>query len=144
MVFDETIHGNVEHGGIMKLILRYRLHGFFVGLFIFLALFAWSSGSSLVPGSEEMEQELAAVDGEDASSGLIRLLRRSIRTDELLDRCVDIWKKNKGRSGEITSSLTLSQKNEVDRLLEIRKSNPKELSLSEGYEKLVQILSRKR
>jgi len=147
VVFDETIHGNVEQGGIMKLIRRYRLHGFFAGLFIFLALLAWSSGSSLVPGSEDMERGLSAVDGavvgEDASSGMVRLLRRSVRPGELLERCVEIWEKSDGRGGGLVASLTLDQKSEIDRLLEIRKSKPKELSLSDGYEEMVHVLSRK-
>jgi len=148
VVFDETIHGNVEHGGIMKLILRYRLHGFFAGLFIFLALLAWSSGSSLVPGSEEMERGLTVADGavvgEDVSSGMVRLLRRSVRPGELLERCVEIWEKSDERRGGSVESLTSDQKKEVDRLLEIRRSKPKEMSISEGYEKMVHVLSRKR
>jgi len=147
VVFDETIHGNVEHGGIMKLIRRYRLHGFFAGLFAFLVLFAWSSGSSLVPGSEEMERGLAggsgAVTGEDVSSGMIRLLRRSVRPSELLERCVEIWGKTDSREGGMMSSLTPNQKKEVDRLLQIRRGKSKESSISDGYEKLVQVLNQK-
>jgi len=147
VVFDETIHGNVEHGGIMKLIRGYRLHGFFVGAFIFIALLAWSSGSSLVPGSDEMARGLMAAEGavvgEDASSGLVRLLRRSVLPGELLEKCVEIWKKNDGKGGRSVSALTPDQKNELNRLLTIRKNKPKEMSLSKGYEKLVQVLNRR-
>lgn len=147
VVFDETIHGSKESGGIMKLIRRFRLHGFFAGLFIFLVLLAWSSGSSLVPGSEEMDLGLVAsegtVAGEDASSGMVRLLRRSIRPTELLDQCADVWKKGDGGIGAGNSALTPSQQNEMDRLLQIRRENPKDLSLCDAYEKLIQILRKK-
>ncbi len=147
VVFDETIHGSKESGGIMKLIRRYRLHGFFVGLFVFLALLAWSSGSSLVPGSEEMERGLAAsggtVTGEDASSGMIRLLRRSIRPGELLDQCVEVWQEDEGRTAGRGAALNSSQQSEMDSLLQTRRDRPKELPLSDAYGKLVKILRNK-
>jgi len=131
----------------MILIRRYRLHGFFAGVFIFISLLVWSSGSSLVPGSEEMERGLTtiegAVAGEDAKSGMVRLLRRSVRPDELLEKCVEIWGKGDSRGDKLVEGLSPDQKNEVDRLLQLRKGKPKELSLSAGYEKLVRILNRK-
>ena len=148
VLFDETIHGSTESGGMMKLIRQYRLHGFFAGLFIFLALLAWSSGSSLVPSSEVMELGLAktdgAVTGEDVSSGMVRLLRKSVRPGEMLERCVEIWKKSDGKSKGMLDSLTPDQENEVGHLLLIRKERPKELSLHNSYEKMVQALNRKR
>ena len=61
IVFDETIHGTSETGGAMKLIRRYRAHGVFFGLIVFLVLWAWRSASPLVPGSEELERGLAAI-----------------------------------------------------------------------------------
>lgn len=144
VVIDETIHGSVESGGIMKLILRYRLHGFFAGLFIFIALLAWSSGSSLVPGSEEMERGLisggATVLGEDSSSGLVSLLRRSIRPTDVLDKCVKIWEEGTGRGVGTVESLSAEQKSEMDRLLATRRRHPKQLPLAEAYEKLVRVL----
>lgn len=147
VVFDETIHGSVENGGIMKLIRRYRLHGFFAGVFIFIILLIWSSGSSLVPGSEEIERGLTAPDGavagEDAKSGMVRMLRRSVRKDELLDKCVEIWGKGDSRGEKMIDTLSADQKNDLERLLLIRKGKPKDLSISEGYEKLVQVLNQK-
>lgn len=144
VVFDETIHGSEESGGIMKLIRRYRLHGFFAGLLVFLILLAWSSGSSLVPGSEELERGLTgsggAVSGEDASSGMVRMLRRSIRPTELLDQCVTLWQESDSRAG---AALSPSQKNAMEQVQQKRRSRPKELSLSEAYGKLVQVLRKK-
>ncbi len=147
VVFDETIHGSMESGGMMKLIRRYRLHGFFAGLFVFLALLAWSSGSSLVPGNEEMERGMVANDGavrgEDVSSGLIRLLRRSVKPAEMLDQCVEIWKKSEGENKGSLASLTPAQESEVERLLQTRKQKPKELPLNIAYEKMAQVLNRR-
>ncbi len=127
-MFDETIHGSVEKGGMMKLIRRYRLHGFIVGLFLFLGMFAWSSGSSLLPGSEEAERGWVggggAVTGEDASSGMVRLLRRNIRPSELLPQCVELWRQGDGGGG-VGVELTAKQEQQVEELLKIRKNNPK-------------------
>jgi hypothetical protein len=146
VVFDETIHGSIEKGGMMKLVRRYRLHGFIVGLFIFLGLFAWSSGSSLVPGSEETERGLIgtgeAVTGEDASSGMVRLLRRNLKPSELLEQCVGIWREAEGGGGGGVA-LTAEQEQEVAELLETRRTKPKLLTVSDGYKSLVKVLSRK-
>ncbi len=144
VVFDETIHGSEESGGIMKLIRRYRLHGFFAGLLVFLILLAWSGGSSLVPGSEEMERGLTgdggAVSGEDASSGMVRMLRRSIRPAELLDQCVTLWQESSSGAG---AALSPAQKTEMEKVQQTRRSRPKELPLNVAYEKLVQVLRKK-
>jgi len=146
VVFDETIHGSIEKGGMMKLVRRYRLHGFIVGLFIFLGLFAWSSGSSLVPGSEETERGLIgtgeAVTGEDASSGMVRLLRRNLKPSELLEQCMGIWREAEGGGGGGVA-LTAEQEQEVAELLETRRTKPKLLTVSDGYKSLVKVLSRK-
>jgi len=146
VVFDETIHGSVEKSGMMKLIRRYRLHGFFAGLFVFLGLFAWSSGSSLVPGSGETERGLIgtgeAVTGEDASSGMVRLLRRNVSPNELLEKCVGIWREGDGGGGA-SAALTAEQEEKVAELLRMRKTKPKQVTVSDGYQSLVKVLSRR-
>lgn len=146
VVFDETIHGSVEKGGMMKLIRRYRLHGFFGGLFIFLGLFAWASGSSLVPGSEETERGLIGtgetVTGEDASSGMVQLLRRNVSSSELLEQCVGIWREGDGGGGT-SVALTAEQEQKVEELLKMRRTKPKLLTVSDGYRSLVKVLSRR-
>lgn len=95
IVFDETIHGSNETGGAMKLIRRYRLHGVFLGLLVFIGLWAWRSASTLAPGSEGLDRGLIAdseaVAGEQTGSGLIQLLRRSVTPKILLQQCLDSW-----------------------------------------------------
>ncbi|MCF6311999.1 MAG: hypothetical protein L3J39_06070 [Verrucomicrobiales bacterium] len=147
VVFDETIHGSKETGGIMKLIRRYRLHGFFIGLFVFLALLAWRSGSSLVPGSDEADRGMreigGRVTGEDAASGLVRLLRRNVRANELLDKCMEVWRQSSSQRGGLSSTLTAEQEREVEQILNERRTKPKDLPLNVAYERLVKVLRKK-
>ncbi|MEZ5434589.1 MAG: hypothetical protein R3F31_26170 [Verrucomicrobiales bacterium] len=77
VVFDETIHGAKEDVGVMALVREHGLTGFFYGLVVFLALFAWRGASSLVPRNAELDRGLSegALVGLDAGSGLARLLR---------------------------------------------------------------------
>lgn len=99
IVFDETVHGSQESGGAMKLIRRYRMHGVFFGLLAFVVLWAWRSSSPLAPGDDDLDLGLVAgggaVAGEETSSGLIRMLRRSIEPSGLLQRCILVWKESR-------------------------------------------------
>ncbi|MEM6915795.1 MAG: DUF4350 domain-containing protein [Verrucomicrobiota bacterium] len=107
IVFDETIHGVREVGGAMVLMRRYRVHGVFFGLILFVALWAWRSSSPLAPSEADTGRGLAvtagAVTGEETSSGLTRLLQRSIAPNELLRQCVELW--SESRSREIPKSV---------------------------------------
>lgn len=102
IVFDETIHGSQESGGAMKLIRRYRMQGVFFGLLVFVALWAWRSSSPLAPGDDDFDLGLVegsgAVAGEETSSGLIRMLRRSIEPSSLLQQCFLVWRESRQRT----------------------------------------------
>lgn len=101
VVFDETIHGVQESGGAMVLMREYRVHGVFFGLILFAALWAWRSSSPLAPGEDFSGSGLAAsagaVAGEESSSGLTRLLRRSIAPKQLLRQCLELWEESRKR-----------------------------------------------
>ncbi|MEM7700071.1 MAG: DUF4350 domain-containing protein [Verrucomicrobiota bacterium] len=100
VVFDETVHGSVEQGGAMKLIRRYRLHGVFVGVILWVILWAWRSGSSLAPRSEDLDRGLigaSAVSGETSETGFLRLLRRSVPRKRLLETCLSTWRDGEHR-----------------------------------------------
>ena len=141
VMFDETIHGNEETGGAMKLIRRYRAHGIFFGLFLFLILWAWRSASSLVPGSDDQDRGIVSsggtVVGEETGSGLIRLLRRSIPAVSLLPQCVDVWR----RSLTVTPSEETGK--QVDQILEKHRSDPKRFGLIEGYTAITDLLRKR-
>jgi hypothetical protein len=143
LIFDETIHGSVETGGVMKMIRRYRFHGFFLGFFMFIALLAWKSASSLAPGSEALERGLIsgsgdAIAGENTGSGFNRLLRRSVPRQRLLRTCLDTWRQTAGRRirGE-----TSGQREAIDRVLSQHESNPREFPAAETYARVSQVLA---
>ena len=139
VVFDETIHGTRETGGAMKLIRRYRLHGLFLGMLIFVGLWAWRSASSLAPGSDEMDRGMissdGAVSGEHSRSGLVRLLRRSVPPKELLRRCFNVWQESQHRalSGEVVS--------QVESV--IRESEAKPATTVAAYQKISELVARR-
>lgn len=141
VIFDETIHGTEETGGAMKLIRRYRAHGVFFGLFLFLVLWAWRSASALVPGCDDQDRGIVSaggtVTGEETGAGLIRLLRRSIPPTSLLTQCVDVWRQ----------SLTVAHSEEtgkkIDQILENHRSDPKRLGPVEAYAAITALLRKR-
>lgn len=141
VVFDETIHGTVETGGAMKLIRRYRAHGVFYGLLLFLALWVWRSASSLVPGSDELDQGLVAtggaVQGEETGSGFIRLLRRSVPPSALLGQCVEVWK------GSLAASTPPDTANKIAALVEAQRRDPKRAGIVESYAAIAALLRKR-
>lgn len=140
VVFDETIHGTRETGGAMKLIRRYRLHGFFVGMLIFVALWAWRSASTLAPGSDLMDRGLisngGAVSGEYSRSGLVRLLRRSVPGKEVLRCCFRVWQESQHRP------LSADASAQVESIL--RESETKPVTTLSGFYKISELIARRR
>jgi hypothetical protein len=141
IVFDETIHGSEESGGAMKLMRRYRAHGVFFGLFLFLILWAWRSASSLVPGSEEHDRGLVSADGmvagEGTGSGFIRLLRRSIPSGQLLEQCIAVWK------GSLVTDLPSEKVLKVDQILDQHRKEPSRFDILSSYEAISTLLRKR-
>lgn len=143
VVFDETVHGSVESGGAMKMIRRYRFHGFLIGCLGFIALLAWRSASPLAPGSEAVERGLLsdsgdAVAGENAASGFIRLLQRSVPGRQLLRTCLETWRETaaqrlRGESG--------GQREAIDRLIAAHEADPKQIGALETYQRIADVLA---
>jgi hypothetical protein len=141
ITFDETIHGSTESGGAMKLLRRYRLHGFFWGLLVVVGLWAWRSGSTLAPGSEELERGLVGaggrVAGQEQGSGLIGLLRRSIPRDALLDQCLEASLHGQG------SAWTETKKKQIAAAVHEHKQDPRRAGLVKVYQSITAILRRR-
>lgn len=141
IVFDETIHGTVESGGAMKLIRRYRAHGFFLGLVAFLLLWAWRSASPLVPGSEALDRGLVggpgAVIGEETGSGLVRLLRRSVPAQDLLARCVEIW------AASAAAEVPEKAKAAIAAIVARHRSDPRRFGVAEAYRNISDLLRKR-
>lgn len=141
IIFDETIHGSTESGGAMKLLRRYRLHGFFWGLLVVVGLWAWRSGSTLAPGSEELERGLVGaggrVAGQEQGTGLIALLRRSIPRDALLDNCLEASRQGQG------SAWTETKEKQVAAAVHEHRQDPRRVGLVKVYESITAILRRR-
>lgn len=141
IIFDETIHGSTESGGAMKLLRRYRLHGFFWGLLLVVGLWAWRSGSSLAPGSEELERGLVGVGGrvtgQEQGSGLIALLRRSIPREALLDHCLEASRHGQG------SAWTEAKEKQVVAAVQEYRQDPRRVGLVKVYKSITAILRRR-
>lgn len=94
IVFDETHFGIGESPGIAALARQYRLHGFAGGVLLLVGLFLWRASSSLLP-RRETEPDHALVSSRSSTAGLIHLLRRSIRPKDVLEVCMEEWKKSR-------------------------------------------------
>ena len=93
IVFDEAHLGIMETSGVAVLMRKYRLHGVIGGLILLAALFIWKNSVSLVPPYTDARQR-GFVAGKDAASGFVNLLRRNVRTNEILKTCFTEWKKS--------------------------------------------------
>ena len=97
VIFDESIHGARRSSNVAQWMLRHRLHGVVFGLLLVAGLFAWRSGSSLVPKRADLDSgsdDGNVVMGEGIESGLAKLLRRSVEPSSLLARCVALWRES--------------------------------------------------
>ncbi len=133
VIFDESIHGAQQTTGVMQWIRRYRLHGFFAGLLVFVALLAWRSGSSLIPKRQASDITTEVIAGEAADDGLVRLLKRGVKPSSLLSRCVELWK-----GAQTAARSDDARHQEIEMLLD-QAVNP-----VEGYRQIVAMLRRRR
>lgn len=94
LVVDETHHGIQENEGVIGMVARYNLHGIIPGVIILFLLVLWRGSSSLVPGAALLASGSAqptTVDGIDAESGVVRLMRNGIPKQEILRQCYLAW-----------------------------------------------------
>jgi hypothetical protein len=94
VLFDETHLGVREEPGLATLFRRYRLHTLVAALLFVALLFIWKSSDTLVPRLESLRPAAsAAVTGRDAGAGFVNLLRRNISRLELINVCIEQWKR---------------------------------------------------
>ena len=110
IIFDETHLGIAKHPGIATLLRRYGLAPFFLALIVLALLAIWRQSFSFVPAHEET-QEITGSPGKDYSTGLTNLLRRNISSGNILEACLEEWKR----------SFTHGKQNLSDLLPHIRK-----------------------
>jgi len=94
VAFDETHLGISEQPNTMTLIRAYRLHYFLVALILLGLLYIWKNTYSLIPKRNVIAETSPDVSGQDAASGLVNLLRRSIPSDKIVEACIDEWRRS--------------------------------------------------
>jgi len=98
IVFDEEHHGVTEDMNIAGLARKHGLEGaVFASLFV-VALFVWKNAVPFLPARADRAGQQTDVMGADATSGFIKLLRRSIPRSGILKACVERWRQAQGRN----------------------------------------------
>jgi len=110
VIFDETHLGSAQTTGLMGLVRRLRLQGFFIALVALGLLVLWREASPLAPPVRgEEETDLNA--GRDSQAGLIALLRRGVKPHEAARYGIGRWLRTAGRH------LPGSRRGRIERLL---------------------------
>jgi hypothetical protein len=101
VVFDEHHLGVKEQPGVASLMRKYRLHGVVGGFLLLALLFVWKNATSLVPPRDDDAPVLATdqVEGRDAASGFVNLLRRGIGGGDIAGVCFEEWKRARAGDG---------------------------------------------
>jgi hypothetical protein len=103
VIFDEAHLGIVEQGGVAALMQRYRLQWLVAALLLLAGLFIWKNATSLAP-AHTMSPGETFIEGRDASSGFVNLLRRNIPVRDILATCYAEWKKTAAQSGSYSAA----------------------------------------
>ncbi|MBD3420651.1 MAG: hypothetical protein GF398_11090 [Chitinivibrionales bacterium] len=91
VVFHEAHHGVFRKTTIGTLFMKYRLHGFLIGLCIVFALFIWRQFMPLRLRSAAQEGLPPIQASENARNGLVSLLRRTRKSSDIVKVCVHEW-----------------------------------------------------
>ena len=96
-LFDETHLGVVSSPGMVGLLKRYRLGPLYLSLIVLGLLSVWRASASLLPKTGRARAGGGWIDAapsgarSESNSGIIGLIRRHIRRDQLFARCVQRW-----------------------------------------------------
>jgi hypothetical protein len=119
VIFDETHLGSARTPGLMGLVRRLRLQGFFIALAVLGILVLWREASPLAPPVSEAEgAEIRA--GRDSQAGLVALLRRGVKPAEAARHGLERWLRTAGRD------LRGGRRERIERLIEEREGTPGE------------------
>ena len=99
VIFDETHLGVSEEPGLATLALKHHFQGLFLALLGLAALFIWKNSAAFMPPLDESHpgQETGHILGEDAQTGFVNLIRRSVARTDLLVVCAAEWRKSCAR-----------------------------------------------
>jgi len=95
LCFDETHLGISRQQGVMVLMRQYRLTGFMSALLVLALLYLWQRSIPFIPirsvSDDEGFEETSTM---DYHAGLVNLLRRNIKEDDLIPTCFNEWLKS--------------------------------------------------
>ncbi len=104
VLFYERHLGVTENPGIAWLLKRYHLDGLLAVLLLIVALFVWRNSVPLVP-VRRVAEKLESVRPISRGSSLVALVSRSLPASEVLQVCVDEWKKTERPSREVSEQI---------------------------------------
>ena len=137
VVFDEAHLGVVESGSVMGLARRMRLQPVVYSLLLLAILFIWKNSSSLLPPTEDAPPDGAIV-GRDSFAGLVNLLRRGILPGDLLDVCVERWR----RSAKLSGAKAAWKLERVNVLIAAQRATPeRQRNPVQAYQQICEILA---
>ncbi|KPK02160.1 MAG: hypothetical protein AMK71_03325 [Nitrospira bacterium SG8_35_4] len=140
VLFDETHLGIVEQPNLASLARKYRLHGLFAGVLFLAALLIWKNSTSFIPPDKDHAEEDVQKNSKDHLSGLVNLLRRNIRSGDIVNACFHEWAKSAGqRYGAVNDLNQIKIIIEQDRKTPVGKRN----SLK-SYNSIRQIFDKRR
>jgi len=140
VLFDETHHGIVEQPNLASLARKYRLHGLFAGVLFLAALFIWKNSTSFIPPDKDHAEEDVQENSKDHLSGLVNLLRRNIRSGDIVNACFDEWSKSPGqRYGDGNDLMKIKEIIAQDKKTPVSQRNA-----LKSYESIREILDKRR
>lgn len=104
VLFYERHLGVSENPGIAWLIKRYHLDGLVAALLLVTALFVWHNSVPLVPFQPGAEQSDRPGNTSRGSS-LLALVSRSLPSSQVMQVCVDEWKKTERPDREVSEKI---------------------------------------
>ncbi|RPJ86138.1 MAG: hypothetical protein EHM18_07750 [Acidobacteria bacterium] len=104
VLFYERHLGVAEDPGVAWLIRRYNLDGVVAALLIIMALVVWRNSVALVP-LQAAGEEPESVQTMSRGSSLLALVSRSLPPSEVLQVCVDEWKKTERPGREVADEI---------------------------------------
>jgi len=104
VLFYERHLGVAEDPGVAWLIRSYNLDGLVAALLIIMALFVWRNSVALVP-LRAAGEEPESVQSMSRGSSLLALVSRSLPASEVLQVCVDEWKKTERPGREVSDEI---------------------------------------
>ena len=138
IIFDETHLGINKKDSISSLIKRYRLQGFFAGLFLLFLLFLWKNSISFIPAPPE-EERPPPITGATSQEGFVRLLTRHIPAQTLLETMIKEWKKSAADNPK-----TKHKAKEIDAYFNLLKSAEKKPSIVVLYNQLTEWINQRK